>query len=289
MRAYFRNVGARGSGRARPARSLRRGPGAVALRPGARAGAAKLRVYNPQARAARLAVDPYGGRDRQRRHAVPGRQRQRSELNRHGLGIHLIIHPVLAVRRDAAGRAADLRLGRRGRGAPARASSMSRSTGRATRRAAGRCKRICRRVLGDVRARSQDWRAMRGRIDEAVAELEPAPPQVPAGGDGRGRGVPAVARRRQFHLARLQRLRRSSGDGRAPQLRVVTGPAWASCAPGRGRACRAASPPCRPSCAPARASRACSLRHQGERPQHRAPRRATWTTSASSASTPTAR
>ena len=32
------------------------------------------------------------------------------ELNRHGLGIHLIIHPVLAVRRDSAGRLQDLGL-----------------------------------------------------------------------------------------------------------------------------------------------------------------------------------
>src|SRR5687768_16738636 len=38
------------------------------------------------------------------------------ELNRHGLGIHLIIHPTFAVRRDEAGRLVELGAGEAGNG-----------------------------------------------------------------------------------------------------------------------------------------------------------------------------
>ena len=92
------------------------------------------------------------------------------ELNRHGLGIHLIIHPVLAVRRDAAGR---LRRPRRRRGAAGnglRESFMHVEVDRQSDPARARRARgatSCR-VLGDVRRAVEDWRAMRERVGEVA-------------------------------------------------------------------------------------------------------------------------
>ena len=74
---YSPRRGAGRPGRARPARPLRRRAGPAPLRRRTRpAGRGQAAGLQPAARAARLAVDPYRGRDRQRRHAVPGRQRQ---------------------------------------------------------------------------------------------------------------------------------------------------------------------------------------------------------------------
>ena len=95
------------------------------------------------------------------------------ELNRHGLGIHLIIHPVLAVRRDAAGRLLDLGTAARGRRRPARElHACSRSTGRATRACWPQLEADLRRVLGDVAPRRRRTGApCASRIDEVLAEL----------------------------------------------------------------------------------------------------------------------
>ena len=214
-----------GPGRARPARPLRRRPGPAPLPRGAAAGRGQAAGLQPQARAARLAVDPYRGRDRQRRHAVPGRQR-RHRADRHGLGIHLVIHPVLAVRRDETGRLVDLGH-RRARSATAcaRASCMSRSTGRATPRLLAQLEADLRRVLGDVRRAVEDWRAMRDRIEAA---LEPrcglARPRCRPSA-GRGGGVPALARRRATSPCWATAATRSRTSADGVQLRRMKGTA----------------------------------------------------------------
>ena len=76
------------------------------------------------------------------------------ELNRHGLGIHLIIHPTFAVRRDEAGRLVELGAGEAGNGL--RESFMHVEIDRQSDPAVlAQLERDLFRVLGDVRLRGR--------------------------------------------------------------------------------------------------------------------------------------
>jgi glutamate dehydrogenase len=142
-------------------------------------GAAKVRVYNPK-------VEQHGW---QSTHTVveivnddmPFLVDSLSvELTRHRLGIHLIIHPVLAVRRDPSGRLLDL-------GTPievADATLESFIHAEVDRQSdperLAALEADVRRVLGDVRRAVADWRAMHGKIEEVLTELEVGASAVPA-------------------------------------------------------------------------------------------------------------
>ncbi len=105
------------------------------------------------------------------------------EVYRQGLAMHLIVHPVLSVQRDAQGRLQSLReLGAHEHDDRALRESwmhieIDRLVDPAQRAAlaAG-----LERVLGDVRAAVQDWQPMLARLHEAAAELDTPPPSVPA-------------------------------------------------------------------------------------------------------------
>ena len=101
------------------------------------------------------------------------------EVNRQGLTLHLIVHPVVAVERDAAGHL--LRVAAR-RDAPElpRESWMHIEVDRQVD-AASRHKLAAgiERVLADVRAATSDWKAMHQRLLAAVAEIEAGVPGVP--------------------------------------------------------------------------------------------------------------
>jgi len=102
------------------------------------------------------------------------------ELNRHGHGIHLSIHPIFAVERDADGRLTGI-VQRREAAADAIFESfmhleIDRQSDPAVLEA---LEHDLARILDDVRRAVQDWRAMRGSIEQIVAELEPAAHHVP--------------------------------------------------------------------------------------------------------------
>ena len=105
------------------------------------------------------------------------------ELNRQGLSLQLIVHPVLVVQRDATGRLQSLReLGVDEHDTPGlRESWMHIEVDRLVD-AAQRAELAAglERVLEDVRAAVRDWQPMRQRLHEAIAELQPPPPTVPA-------------------------------------------------------------------------------------------------------------
>ncbi len=98
-------------------------------------------------------------------------------LNRLGLTIHLIIHPVLTVRRNR-GRLQDL----------ADESDMQRGANEAwmhfevDRQADPEMLEQIREevasVLGDVRAAVEDWQEMRGRLEAVIGEVQSHPPPV---------------------------------------------------------------------------------------------------------------
>jgi glutamate dehydrogenase len=98
------------------------------------------------------------------------------EVNRQGLTQHLIIHPVLQVRRDAAHRIAGLA---REPGEPgARFESLihvevDRVTDPARLQA---LHEGLLRILSDVRCAVQDWKAMRQRVLDIVADVDRHPP-----------------------------------------------------------------------------------------------------------------
>ena len=103
------------------------------------------------------------------------------EINRQGLTLQLIVHPVLVARRDASGRLESLHALHGDDDAQGLHESwmhieVDRLVDPQQRAAlaAG-----LEHVLGDVRAAVQDWQPMRQRLKEAIAELEQMPPTLP--------------------------------------------------------------------------------------------------------------
>ena len=106
-----------------------------------------------------------------------------AELNRQDLTVHLVIHPVLRLRRDASGKRIAL--------LPPGADPVSSEPPAATeslmhiqineQSAPERLAEIkdgIERVLIDVRLAVQDWRAMHAEVAEALKELETDPPPL---------------------------------------------------------------------------------------------------------------
>jgi glutamate dehydrogenase len=102
-----------------------------------------------------------------------------AEINRQGLTLHLIVHPIFAAERGNDG---SLRSIRPRNEAPdaARESWMNIEIDRLVD-AQQRSELVSgiERVLGDVRAAVEDWKPMMARLKEATAELEAAPSVLP--------------------------------------------------------------------------------------------------------------
>src|SRR5262245_8965080 len=99
-------------------------------------------------------------------------------VNRHGLTLHLIVHPILTVRREANGEIAEFLEGRDEGGSPEsfihveidRAVTQDQLTELANE---------LTRVLGDVRRAVEDWRKMTAQVGETLAEIDQSRPPVP--------------------------------------------------------------------------------------------------------------
>jgi glutamate dehydrogenase len=101
------------------------------------------------------------------------------EINERGLGIRLLVHPLLTVGRDQAGRLVAFQGTHKGAGA--RESFIHihlEGAADATQRAD--LVRALEDVLADVRVCVQDWRPMLERLNEVTAELRANPPPLPA-------------------------------------------------------------------------------------------------------------
>src|SRR5579859_5391809 len=101
------------------------------------------------------------------------------ELNRRGLGIHWVIHPVIKVQRNADGRLLSV-LDAKADAADARPEAfLHLEVGRLTE--AGLVEQLQRdlhRILGDVRAVVEDWAAMSAKVVDLLAETETDPPPL---------------------------------------------------------------------------------------------------------------
>jgi glutamate dehydrogenase len=103
------------------------------------------------------------------------------EVNRQGLTLHLIVHPVLAVERDAAGVVRRVASRRDAPELPRESwmhIEVDRLVDPAARQnlAAG-----IERVLGDVRAATADWQAMKARLRAAIDEVAERVPEAARG------------------------------------------------------------------------------------------------------------
>jgi glutamate dehydrogenase len=100
-------------------------------------------------------------------------------FSRAELAVHLIVHPVLEIRRDGRGRI--LEMGANGTHAAHAESWQLYEIDRQTDPAQiAKIQRDIEATLGDVRAAVADWAPMRERVRELVASLENAPPPLPA-------------------------------------------------------------------------------------------------------------
>ncbi len=101
------------------------------------------------------------------------------EVNRHGLTLHLITHPILTVSRGADGTL--LGLAKKGAEDVRRESFIHVEVDRMTDPVElERLSADLARVLDDVRAAVTDWKAMRDRVQSIVAEVDRRPPPLPA-------------------------------------------------------------------------------------------------------------
>jgi glutamate dehydrogenase len=99
------------------------------------------------------------------------------ELNRRGVGVHLIVHPVMALRRDDAGELVEI-LPEPVAGEPAE-SVIHAEVDRQTEPARlAELKGHLIRVIGEVRAAVEDWAAMRSRALEIASELRSGLPHA---------------------------------------------------------------------------------------------------------------
>ena len=158
-----------------------------------------------------------------------------NEFNRREINVHLLAHPVLAVRRDLDGDLLGLRRrSRRARQARIDDAHRDRPPGRsgAARRACRRARRACWPRCG--------WRSRTGGRCAAPAST-PSPISRPAARRPRRvRRFPALAGGQPFHLPRPSplSLRRGRRAGRRPALRDRAGLGARHPAPRRGAAVR---------------------------------------------------
>lgn len=145
-----------------------------------------------------------------------------AELNRHGLAVHLVIHPVVHVSRDAAGRITAIHEADK---APADAVAESVMHIEIDQVSDGDGLPGLRddllRVLGDVRAAVNDFKAMRQRLAETLATV---PANSPVAGEEVAEGLSFLRWMDEEHFIFLgAREYRFGRDGEEETLDILTG------------------------------------------------------------------
>jgi glutamate dehydrogenase len=142
-----------------------------------------------------------------------------------GLAVHLIVHPVLHVRRDRRGALIDI--GSSGDTATRAESWQLYEIDRVTDPVLLRqLQQDLETTLGDVRAAVTDWRAMRERVREIITRLESDPPPLPAAEVSEGGHLLDWMEARHFVFLGYRRYRLERGrseDRLVPDMRSGLG------------------------------------------------------------------
>lgn len=101
-----------------------------------------------------------------------------AELNRQNLTVHLIIHPVIGVKRSKAGKLSAIADDPKADDAAAESIMHLQITEQTDERGLKKLEKSVRAVLDDVRAAVEDWRPMRVSIASVIAELESTAPSA---------------------------------------------------------------------------------------------------------------
>jgi glutamate dehydrogenase len=102
-----------------------------------------------------------------------------AEMNAHGAEVHLVVHPVMQVKRVGDGLLAGFTESEAARGASSE-SVMHVQISEQTREGCAKIQKGLVKVLCDVRAAVEDWQLLRRRCLDMIVELEVDPPNVPA-------------------------------------------------------------------------------------------------------------
>jgi glutamate dehydrogenase len=102
------------------------------------------------------------------------------ELNRQGFGVHVVIHPVMTMRRDEAGRLTEVLPAQPdgAQGAIAESVIHAEVDRHTDPSDLERLRANVQRVIGEVRAAVEDWQQMRRKALEIAADLEENPPPL---------------------------------------------------------------------------------------------------------------
>ena len=103
-----------------------------------------------------------------------------AELNRRNLTIHLVIHPVVHVRRKTGKLHALAERCEATREHKAESLMHLEINEQTLPETLDRLNESLREILADVRAAVEDWRSMRVRVADIIAELDSSPPPVPS-------------------------------------------------------------------------------------------------------------
>ncbi|MDX1513377.1 MAG: NAD-glutamate dehydrogenase, partial [Gammaproteobacteria bacterium] len=141
-------------------------------------GTPKIRVYNPQ-------VEEHGWESTHTIVEIVTDDMPflvdsvRMAINRRGLTIHLLIHPVMRLRREKSGRAVGILTGESKDSGSIVEAIMHIEVDRQTeQKILDGVVADIESVLADVRSAVKDWKAMRGKLAEILEELKNAPPPL---------------------------------------------------------------------------------------------------------------
>ena len=107
----------------------------------------------------------------------------RMAMDRRGLTVHLLIHPVMRIRRTASGEAVEVvrsDTAAQGDDVLTEAVMHFEVDRLAAAQDLGELEAEVRAVLADVRHAVEDWKAMRARLQQVLDELRTAPPPLPS-------------------------------------------------------------------------------------------------------------
>ena len=102
-----------------------------------------------------------------------------ADLNRHDLTVHLLIHPIIGVRRDAKGKVIEVRESADGGETLSESVLHVEVSQQSTESALAAIHDSLARVLDDVRSVVTDWRSMVSKVESIITELGTTPPSLP--------------------------------------------------------------------------------------------------------------